>query len=121
MIDFLKYFVSHIDSSKKLEYQHHKPFKELSVDISVADPILPGVVYEKPPFPIRIKEHSFVTGIINKSEKTTDEQEDLIKVKPQVSLVVIDLVGSDIEDSIINFVLFPLTLSQPRIKAQVQV
>src|SRR3954464_796246 len=102
MIDFCKDFASHVDSSKKKKDQHHKPFKELPVDINVADPILPAVIYEKPPFPSRIKEHSFFTGIINKSERTTDEHEDLIKVKPQVAIVK-DLVTSDIEDSIINF------------------
>src|SRR3954462_8677622 len=80
MIDFCKDFASHVDSSKKKQDQHHKPFKELPVDISVADPILPVVIYEQPPFPTRIKEHSFVTGIINKSERTPDEHEDLIKV-----------------------------------------
>src|ERR1044071_10424244 len=47
MIDFCKDFASHIDSSKKKESQHHKPFKELPVDIHVADPILPAVTYEK--------------------------------------------------------------------------
>src|SRR4051812_34647974 len=83
MIDFCKDISSHIDSSKKQEDQHHKTFKELHVDISVADPILPAVIFEKSPFPTRIKEHSFVTRIINKSERTTDEPEDLIKVKPQ--------------------------------------
>src|SRR4051812_6980461 len=102
MIDFCKDFASHVDSSKKKKDQHHKPFKELPVDINVADPILPAVIYEHPPFPTRIKEHSFVIGIINKSERTTDELEDLIKVKPQVALVK-DLVTSDIEDSTISF------------------
>src|SRR4051812_45723750 len=102
MIDFCKDFASHIDSSKRKKDQHHNPFKELPVDISVADPILPAVMYEKPPFPTRIKEHYFVTGIINKSERMTDEHEDLIKVKPHVALVK-DLVSSDIEDLIINF------------------
>src|ERR1043165_1243408 len=102
MIDFCKDFASHIDSSKKQEDQHHKPFKELPVNVNVADPILPAVLYEKPPFPTRIREHSFVIGIINKSERTTDEHEDLIKVKPQVALVK-DLVTSDIEDSNIIF------------------
>ena len=77
-------------------------------------------MYEQTPFPARIKEHSFVTGILNKSGRTTDEPEDLIKVKPQVALVK-DLVTSDIEESILVFVLFPLTLSQPRTKAQFQV
>src|SRR3954468_3057330 len=89
-------------SSKKKEDQHHKPFKESHTDINVADPILPAVMYEQPPFPARIKEHSFVTGILNKNGRTTDEPEDMIKVKPQVALVK-DLVTSDIEDSIISF------------------
>src|SRR4051812_24677781 len=41
MIDFCKDFASHVDSSKKKKDQHHKPFKELPVDINVADAILP--------------------------------------------------------------------------------
>ena len=49
-----------------------------------------------------MREHSFVTRILNKSERTTDEHEDLIKVDPQVALVK-DLVTSNIEDSNINF------------------
>src|SRR3954469_11655866 len=53
MIDFCKDFASHIDSSKKKD-QHHKPFKELPIDIHVADPVLPAVIYEKPPFLARI-------------------------------------------------------------------
>src|SRR3954465_5035515 len=69
MIDFCKDFASHVDSFKKGRHQHHEPFKELPVDVYVADPILPAVIYEQPPFPARIKEHSFVTGIINKSER----------------------------------------------------
>src|SRR3954462_12510227 len=72
-IDFCKDFASRVDSSKKKKDQHHKPFKELPVAINVADPILPAVIYEQPPFPKRIKEHSFVTGIINKRGRTTDE------------------------------------------------
>src|SRR4051812_33012402 len=84
MINFCKDFASHIDSSKKKEDQHHKPFKESPIDINVTDPILPVVMYEQPPFPARIKEHSFVTGIINKCGRTIDEPEDQIKVKPQV-------------------------------------
>src|SRR3954469_3539344 len=100
MINFCKDFASHVDSSKKKKIQHHKPFKELPVDINVVDPILPAVIYEKPPFPTRIKEHSVVIGIITKSERATHEHEDLVKVKPQVALVK-DLITSDIEDSII--------------------
>src|SRR4051812_43512066 len=102
MIDFCKDFASHVDSSRKKESQHHKPFKESPIDINVTDPILLAVLYEQPPYPARIKEHSFITGILNKSGRTTDEPEDLIKVKPQVAMVK-DLVTSDIEESIISF------------------
>src|SRR4051812_22457664 len=49
-----------------------------------------------------MREHSFVTCILNQSERNTDEHEGLIKVDPQVALVK-DLVTSDIGDSIINF------------------
>src|SRR3954466_8363082 len=102
MVDFCKDFASHMDSSKKKESQHHKPFKESPIEINATDPVLPAVVYEHPPYPARIKEHSFVTGILNKNGRTTDEPEDLIKVKPQVAMVK-DLVTSNIEESIISF------------------
>src|SRR3954470_20058090 len=102
MIDFCKDFASHIDSSMYKESQHHIPFKESPIEINVTDPVLPAVVYEQPPYPSRIKEHSFVTGILNKNGRTTDELEDMIKVKPQVAMVK-DLVTSDIEESTISF------------------
>src|SRR4051794_6186356 len=47
MIDFRKDFASHIDSSKKKKDHHHKPFKELPIDIHVADPIFPAGIYEE--------------------------------------------------------------------------
>src|SRR3954463_1960645 len=102
MIDFCKDFASHVDSVKKGRHQHHEPFKELPVDVYVADPILPAVIYEQTPFPARIKEHSFVTGVINKSERKVDEPEDQIRVEPQVALIK-DLVTNDVLDSNINF------------------
>lgn len=39
---------------------------------------------------------------MNKTERTTGEHEDLIKVDPQVALLK-DLVTSNVEDSTINF------------------
>ena len=102
MIDFCKDFASRVDSSKKKESQHHKPFKESPIEINVTDLVLPAVVYEQPPYPSRIKEHSFVTGILNKNARTTEKPEDTIKVQPQVAMVK-DLVTSDIEGSTISF------------------
>ena len=55
MIDFCKDFASHVDSSRKKEGPHHKPFKETSIAINVTDHVLPTVMYEKHSFPARIK------------------------------------------------------------------
>ena len=55
MIDFCKNFSSHIDSSKEEKDQYHKPFKELPVDIHVADPILLKFFMKNPPFPTRMR------------------------------------------------------------------
>src|SRR4051812_29996966 len=57
---------------------------------------------KSPLFPTRMRDHSFVTGIINNSERRTDEPEDLTKVDPQVAMVKY-LVTNDILDSKINF------------------
>src|SRR4051812_40235790 len=47
MIDFCKDFASLVDSSKKNEDQHHKPFKESPIDINIVNPVLPAVMYEQ--------------------------------------------------------------------------
>src|SRR4051812_49039257 len=101
MVDFCKDFASHIDSSRKKEGQHHKPFKESPIEINITDHVLPAVVYEQPPYLYRIKEHSFVTGILNKNRRTT-ELEETIKIQPQVAMVK-DLVTSNIENPTIHF------------------
>src|SRR3954454_17480257 len=118
MVDFCKDFASHIDSSRKKESQNHKPFKESPIEINVIDLVLPAVVYEQPPYPSRIKKHSFVTGIINKNGRTTDEPEDLIKVKPQVAMVK-DLVTSEIEESIISFCVVSSNIVTTKNKGQI--
>ena len=76
--------------------------KEMPINVNVDDPIFPAAIYEKPPFPVRMSEHSFVTGVVNKSERMAGEHEDQIKVDPQVALVK-DLVTNNVGDSIINF------------------
>ena len=63
---------------------------------------MPITIIEKPPFPVRMKAHSFITGVVNKSERMAREPEDQIKVDPQVALVK-DLVTSNVEDSPIHF------------------
>ena len=81
--------------------QYCEPFKQVPININVPDPIFPVAIYEKPPFPLRIREHSFVIGVVNKSERMADEPEDQIKVDSKVDLVK-DLVTSNVEDSLLK-------------------
>src|ERR1041385_3897038 len=55
MIDFCKNFASHVDSSKMKKDQYHKPFKEVPIDIHVANPIFPAVIYGTAPFSCKDK------------------------------------------------------------------
>ena len=66
------------------------------------DPILPVVHFEKPPFPVRVREHSFATSIVNISNRKSNEPEDQIIVEPTIAMVK-DLVTENIDGSDIYF------------------
>ena len=69
--------------------------------VNIVDPILPVAEFEKPYFSVRVKEHSFATSIVNKSNKKVNEPEDQIIFRPTVSLVK-DLITENIDgDSIV--------------------
>ena len=55
-----------------------------------------------PPFPVKIREHSFVTNVVSKSDRRANIPEEKIKVDPQVALVK-DLVTENIDGSSISF------------------
>ena len=66
----------------------HEPFKEESsistkeVQVHTIDPISPAILYEDPSFPAKIREHSFVTNVVSKSERRANVPEEQIKVDP---------------------------------------
>jgi hypothetical protein len=69
---------------------------------------LPEPYFEKTPFPAKVKKHSMLTSVINKSAKKALEDghiifcEEQITVKPAVA-VVKDLVTKNVEDGHIIF------------------
>ena len=74
----------------------HSLYKEIMHDIAPAtveekiitynDPIVPSTYVEKPPFPIRIKDHAKASTVVRKSNTRTPTPPDLIKVEPSIAM-----------------------------------
>jgi hypothetical protein len=63
---------------------------------------LPEPYIEKIPFPAKVKEHSMITNVINKSIKKVIEPDEQITITPAVAIVK-DLVTENVEDGQIIF------------------
>ena len=53
------------------------------------DPVVPTSYIEKPPFPVRIKEHAKVSTVVHKSNIKAPKPSEKIKVEPSVAMVKI--------------------------------
>ena len=62
---------------------------------------MPTAYIEKPPFPIRIKEHAKVSTVVNKSYIRTPKPDEQIKVEPSVAMVK-DLLEENIDGHVDN-------------------
>ena len=70
--------------------------------VTYNDPIVPTCYVEKPPFPVRIKEHAKVSTVVNKSYIRTPKPAEQIKVEPSVAMVK-DLLVENIDGHAIYF------------------
>ena len=77
------------------------PVKEETVLHNV-DPVVPSAYIEKPPFPVRIKEHANVSTVVNKSYIRTPKPDEQIKVEPTIAIVK-DLLEEDVDGHVIYF------------------
>ena len=61
---FCESFATHVDLPKEKWFKYHPPVKE-----KIEEPItlVPTAYIEKPPFPVRIKEHAKFSTVVNKS------------------------------------------------------
>ena len=66
------------------------------------DTVIPTAYIEKPPFPVRIKEHAKVSTVVNKSYIRTPKPNEQIKVEPSVAMVK-DLLEENIDGHVIYF------------------
>jgi hypothetical protein len=104
-----KAFASYLNVPKKDWSKYHAPYKYTTscvptriTEVCTVDRILPEPYFEKTPFPAKVKEHSMLTSVLNKSAKKALEPNEQITFKSPVAIVK-DLVTKNIEDGHIIF------------------
>src|SRR3954471_10421726 len=105
----LKVFAAYLEVLKKEWNKYHVPYKDdfnctppKSVEVCVTDRILPEPYIEKVPFTAKVKEHSILTSVVNKSKKKVVEPEEQMSIEPAVAIVK-DLVTKNVDDEYIFF------------------
>ena len=66
------------------------------------DPIVPTAYVEKPPFPVRIKDHVKASTVVLKSNIKTYTPPEQVKVEPNIAIVK-DLLFDHIDGHVIYF------------------
>ena len=86
-----------------IEFKVVEPIKveEKTVTYNV-DPIVPTAYIEKPPFPVRIKDHAKGSTVVRKSYTRTPTPPEQIKVEPSIAMVK-DLLVDNIDGHVIYF------------------
>ena len=88
---------THVDLPKEKWFRYNPPIEVKIVEpIKVeeetitnnVDPVIPTAYIEKPPFPVRIKEHAKVSSVVNKSYIGTPKPDEQIKVEPMLWLKI---------------------------------
>ena len=86
---FCESFATHVDLPKEKWFKYHPPIKEkiegpvMVKDETIiynVDAVVPTAYIEKPPFPMRIKEHAKVSTMVNKSYIIAPKPAEQIKV-----------------------------------------
>ena len=107
---FCESFATHIDLPKEKWFKYN-PHVEVKVvapitveekTITYSDPIVPTTYVEKPPFPVRIKDHAKASTVVRKSNTRTYTPPEKIKVEPSIAMVK-DLLADNIDGHVIQF------------------
>ena len=78
------------------------PVKVEEKIVTYNDPIVPTSYVEKPPFPVRIKDHAKASTVVRKSNIKTYTPHEQIKVEPDIAIVK-DLLSDNIDGHVIHF------------------
>ena len=107
---FCESFATYVDLPKEKWFKYRPPI-EVKVDapikveektITYNDPIVPTSYVEKPPFPVRVKDHAKASTIVRKSNTRTYTPPEQIKVEPNIAIVK-DLLSDNIDGHVIQF------------------
>ena len=107
---FCESFAAHVDLPKEKWFKYHPPIEaKVAAPIKVEentvtynDPIVPTSYIEKPPFPVRIKDHAKASTVVRKSNTRTPTPSQRIKVEPSIAMVK-DLLADNIDGHVIYF------------------
>ena len=101
---FCESFAAHVDLPKEKWFKYHPPIEvKVAAPIKVEektitynDPIVPTAYVEKPPFPVRIKDHAKASTVVRKSNTMTYTPPEKINVEPSIAMVK-DLLDDDLD------------------------
>ena len=107
---FCESFATHVDLPKEKWFKYNPPTEVKVVapvtveekTITYNDPIVPTYYVEKPPFPIRIKDHAKASTVVRKSNIKTYTPPEQVKVEPNIASVK-DLLSDNIDGLVIQF------------------
>jgi hypothetical protein len=104
-------FAAHVALPKDKWFKFHPPIEEICKEPIIAkaktivynvDPVVPTPYIEKPPLPIRIKEHARDTTVVHKSNIRTPKPSEQIKVEPNIAITK-DLLANNVDGHVIYF------------------
>ena len=117
-------FATHVDLPKEKWFKYNPPIEvkvvepikveEQTITYNV-DPIVPTAYIEKPPFPVRIKDHAKDSTVVRKSNTRTPTPSKQIKVAPSIAMVK-DLLADNIDGHVIYFCDEAVRIAKPGIK-----
>ena len=88
-------FAAHIDLPKEKWFKYHpplevnvvKPTPVEEIVIAYNDPVVPSAYIEKPPFPVRIKDHSKASTVIRRGYIRTPTPPEKVRVEPSIAII----------------------------------
>ena len=91
---FCESFSTHVDLPKEKWLKYHPPIEVKVVEpikveektITYNDPVVPTAYIEKPPLPVRIKDHAKASTVVRKSNTRAPTPSEQIKVEPSIAI-----------------------------------
>jgi hypothetical protein len=120
---FCESFATHVDLPKEKWFKYNPPTEVKVVapvtveekTITYNDLIVHTTYVEKPPFPVRIKDHAKASTVVRKSNTRTPTPPEQIKVEPSIAMVK-DLLADNIDGHVIISVMKLLMLLDPMLR-----